>query len=163
MYGSHEYWYTHSYGRNMQMLEKILKRNEKAHLCCFVITLHNTNAPNQLKLLTIRGRKKSTTSKRLWYCGLDNPRTVSCFHRYIKMCLLTVWTMRCQTGCLLCTTFPSPNLFERLRVIKSKLGDLKGLRWAVNQNNVRNQCLFHPTVNAPWNIAYSNISAHNMK
>lgn len=56
------------------MLEKILKRNEKAHLCCFVITLHNTNAPNQLKLLTIRGRKKKAQLQRVYdIVGLTTP------------------------------------------------------------------------------------------
>lgn len=48
-------------------------------------------------------------------------------------------------------------MFEHQCVVKSKLDGLKGLWWAVDQNNIRNQCLLHHTVNAPWNILYSNI------
>lgn len=48
-------------------------------------------------------------------------------------------------------------MFEHQCVVKSKLDDLKGLWWAVDQSNIRNQCLLHHTVNAPWNILYSNI------
>lgn len=44
------------------MLEHFKKKTKKgphfyAHLCCFVI-LHNKNAPNQLKLLTLFFRKQ---------------------------------------------------------------------------------------------------------
>ena len=74
MYGSREYWnthihththtyiHTHIYGRNMQMLENLLKEMKEVHTSkltsAALLFLHNTNAPNQIKLLTVFWEKQ---------------------------------------------------------------------------------------------------------
>ena len=91
----------------MQMLENLLKEMKEVHTSkltsAALLFLHNTNAPNQIKLLTVFWEKPNEKKHNfkvfmiLW--ASNPPQTVSCSNGSVKMCLL---------GCLLCNRFPHP-------------------------------------------------------